>query len=210
MLVRELMSSPVRTVDHQSTCAAAGVLFQKHGLRRAPVVADGRVIGMLTAGDLARALPRTVAALDEGETHLSYRLPVTSVLRSGLTSVAPNDSIEMAAQLMLRDKVGALPVLEGGLAVGILTESDVFKLFVRRGSQQPGHRLLLHASTETLTGLDPATVAVGAEARLFDLSIYPVSADRFSISLQVQTKGLDRLVEALLDASYELVLVEVC
>ncbi|MBC8451350.1 MAG: CBS domain-containing protein [Planctomycetes bacterium] len=210
MLVRELMSSPVETLDHEMACAAAGEYFKAHRLRRAPVVEDGRVIGMLTYGDLARALPLTVAAVDQGTAHPAYHRKVSSLLKTALTSVAPNDSVEQAAQLMLRDKVGALPVLEEGLAVGIITESDIFKLFVRRGLTQPGHRLLLRAPTKTLAELDPSAVAVGAEARLFDLSIFPMGKDRVAVSLQVQTEDLDGLIDALLAAHYELVLVETC
>lgn len=208
MLVRDLMSAPVETLDASVTCAEAAARFEERGLRRAPVTRDGEVIGMLTDRDLARCLPGNIAALELGEEHPAFKRRIGTIIKKELFSVHPNDHVEQAAQLMLRAKVGGLPVIEDGRATGIVTESDIFKLFVRRGMSQRGHRLVLRAPARALAELDPAAIAAGSGARLFDLAIFPLEKDRMAVSMKVKVTNIDLLITNLLDHGYELVLVE--
>jgi acetoin utilization protein AcuB len=208
MLVRDLMSAPVETLDARATCAEAATLFEERGLRRAPVTRAGVVVGMLTDRDLARILPGNIAAIEKGTAHPAFKRHIDSVIKAELYSVHPNDHIEQAAQIMLRAKVGALPVLDEGRAVGILTESDIFKLFVRRGMTQRGHRLILRAPAQALHELNPAALAVGASARVFDLAIFPMEKSRVAISIKLKAPDIDSLISTFLEHGYELVLVE--
>jgi len=202
------MTTAVETLDGRLTCGAAAALFAEHKLRRAPVTKNGKVIGMLTDRDLARISPDSITALDQDATHPAFSRHIETVIHHELFSVHPNDSVEQAAQLMLRCKVSALPVIEDGQAKGILTESDIFRLFVRRGMSQRGHRLVLRAPARAVSKLDPASIAVGMGAHIFDLAIYPLEKSRVAISLKVRAVSIDALIAAYLSHQYELVLVE--
>ncbi|MDF1800478.1 MAG: CBS domain-containing protein [Planctomycetota bacterium] len=212
MLVRSAMSAPAESVDADDSCAAVWQRFQERRLRRAPIVDGRRVIGMVTDRDLFPVVARTVDELDEGAAHSSHHKPVRSLITRDLLGIAPNDHIEQAAQLLLRAKVGGLPVIDSSGAspklVGILTESDIFRLFVRRTLTQRGHRLVLRSPARPAAELDPAAICVAAGARLFDLSLFPLEAGRTSAVLQLDTDDLDGLLERFRQAGYEPVLVE--
>lgn len=210
MLVRDLMSTSVLTLDAKSTCGEAIALFEERGLRRAPVIRDGKAIGMLTERDIAHALPTSIDAIEQDEDHPTLRRHVDSLIKFPLFSIHPNAHVEQAAQIMLRGKVGALPVIEKGRVIGILTESDIFKLFVRRGLTQRGHLLTLRAPAQCLDKLDPATIAVSCKARVFDLAIFPLEKNRIAIALKVKADSVSTLISAFLTHDYELVQVEEC
>lgn len=215
MLVRDVMSAPVETVDADASCAEVVAYFRERGLRRAPVLRHGRLAGMVSMGDLLLVAPRTVADLEQGQDHRSYHMPVGKLMTGKLQVVGQNAHVELAARTMLRAKVGALPVVEHqpdgppqGVLVGILTESDIFKLFVRRALIQRGHRLVLRAPHKPLKELDPASICVDAGAHLFDLGLFPLEGGRVSAVMKLRTDDIDGLLKSFRDAGYQAVLVE--
>ena len=210
MLVRRVMSAPVECFPADLTCAEARQRMTDRGLRRAPLVdAHGKLCGMLTEGDLAGVLPRSIEELERGQEHPAYHPQVLAVAATDVLTLSPNDHVELAAATMLRKKVGGLPVVEpGGEVVGILTESDLFRLFVRRTLTQSGHRLLLHASRKAVDTLGPADICSRAGVRLFDLGMFPLDADRLACNMVLACEDLDALLDALSRAGYETVLVE--
>jgi acetoin utilization protein AcuB len=115
------MSRDVATIDAGTPVADAGVLMAGRGIRRLPVLSGGRLAGILSYSDL-RALPAAeVTGRTAGE--LMTRDPLT---------VSPDETIGRAAQIMLQHRISGLPVVDHhGELVGIITESDIFKLVVR-------------------------------------------------------------------------------
>ena len=142
MLIRSIMKSPVLTIEAGMDYREAWKFFQEKGVRRVPVVRGKRVLGMLTDRDLKRVLPWTIEERERRDQD-GVKVSVESLLAEKVLYVAPNDHLERAAQIMLRSKVGGLPVLDAGELKGIVTESDIFKLFTRRTMTQRGHRLVL-------------------------------------------------------------------
>ena len=130
MLVESIMTRSVITTEPTDTVQSALQVMRKNRFRHLPVVRHGRVVGIVSDRDLVNPDSRTV-----GE-----------VTRSQLISVTPDTPVEVAAELMLQNKIGALPVLEGGGAalVGIVTQSDLFAMLARLlGADQPSTRLEL-------------------------------------------------------------------
>lgn len=214
MLVRDVMSAPVEVLAADVTCAAAYKWLVERSLRRAPVVKAGRMVGMVTLSDLEAFLPATIAELDASSeaSHRAHHTPVLAAATTEVRQLAPNDSIELAARSMLRHKIGVLPVIDATDGrhelLGIVTESDIFKLFVRRTLSQRGHRLILRAPAKPLAELDPARICAEARAQLFDLGMYPLDGGRTSCTLRVRAPDLDNLLERFGRAGYERVLVE--
>jgi acetoin utilization protein AcuB len=132
-LVKDWMSREVLTVTPETTVLDAGRLMIDHTIRRLPVVEGDQVVGIVTYGDVRAARAMSPSGLDIWE--LSYqlsRLTVREIMTPNPVTISPDDTIGTAAQLMLKYMIGGLPVLDhGGRLVGIITESDIFRLVVR-------------------------------------------------------------------------------
>lgn len=117
MFVRNWMSSPALTIESGLPASSAREFMEKRQVRRLPVVDDGLLVGIVTLSDLA---------LSGSKSRNVQQLKVRDVMTAKPHTVDRDDTLEAAAQIMIRDKVSGLPVLDGGRVVGILTESDLF------------------------------------------------------------------------------------
>jgi acetoin utilization protein AcuB len=133
MFVRNWMSAPPLTLLPGATVSTAVDFLRKRKIRRAPVLEEGRLVGIVTLGDLTgtgkRHGDKSVTTVE----NVMTRKPVT---------VEPLETLESAAQKMLTKKISGLPVLDGERLVGILTESDLFRaLCGMMGIGEKGARL---------------------------------------------------------------------
>jgi CBS domain-containing protein len=135
MLVRDVMSRKLVTIDRTETCVAAVRRMHAARIRHLPVVdAAGRLLGIVTDRDLRHHLfsPAVFPAL--GMTSIDTLLAaaqVADLMATDVVTVRPEQSLGEAAQVMLMKKVGSLPVVEAGRVVGILTETDMLRMIVR-------------------------------------------------------------------------------
>jgi acetoin utilization protein AcuB len=129
--VRDRMSRVVATTHPEVPVMAARELMRKRALRHLPVVdRRGRLVGIVTDRDLRQAvfLPALRGRVPEvGD--LLRALTVSDIMTREVVVVKPGARIEEAARLMHERKIGALPVVERGRVVGILTESDILAAF---------------------------------------------------------------------------------
>ncbi len=132
--VADCMTRDPITVDPRTTLPIAYQLMRINNVRRLPVVdEDGRLLGIVTMGDVREARPKEAEGLSSWELHLrTASLEVREFMTPGPITVGPEDSLRKAAQLMLDHKVGGLPVVEEGRVVGIITVSDILRLLLER------------------------------------------------------------------------------
>lgn len=132
VFVKDWMTSPVLTVRPTVSISEAHKLMKEHGVRRLVVVDDQKVAGIITIGDVREASPSDASTLSIWElNYLWAQLTVENVMTSKVMTITPDTSINQAAQLMLDKKVSGLPVLdEHHQLVGIITESDIFRMIV--------------------------------------------------------------------------------
>ena len=133
ILVRDWMSSPVWVIRPDTPVADAYDMMVQHGIRRLPVVdSRGRLVGIVTLGDLREARPSPATSLSIYElNYLLARLTVGQIMTHNPYTVRPDTSVLQAARLMLERKVGGLPVVDDeGRPVGIITESDIFRMLI--------------------------------------------------------------------------------
>ena len=118
MVVKELMTSGVVTVEPNSSAALAARLLARHNVGALPVCGpDGRLRGMVTDRDI---ILRCVAPEDD-----PAQTPVKGIMSRGCAFAAPDMDCAQAGALMARSQVRRLPVVEGGRVVGILALSDL-------------------------------------------------------------------------------------
>ena len=134
MTVKDRMSSPAVTATPATRTKDALQTMYVHKIRRMPVVDDqGKVVGIVTQRDL----------FEKG----NAGTPVGAIMTRDPYTTAMDASIVHAATLMRNLGVGALPVLDHGQLVGIITESDIFDAFLELlGASRPGTRIITPVS----------------------------------------------------------------
>ena len=132
ILVRDWMATPVRTVDEKTPVADAYKLMMELGIRRLPVMHDGKLAGIITLGDLREARPSPASSLSIYElNYLLAKLTVGEVMTHNPYAISADTPIQVAAKLMYDRKVGGLPVVDkNGYPIGIITESDIFRMLI--------------------------------------------------------------------------------
>jgi acetoin utilization protein AcuB len=144
MLVESRMSRPVVTVQPDLPIHDALKLMRQESIRRLPVVnPKGKMIGIVSERDLLHAEPSDVTSLSVWElNYLLARITVSDVMTSKVITVKEDTPIEDAARIMADYKIGGLPVMRGDELVGIITETDLFKIFLELlGAREPGVRI---------------------------------------------------------------------
>jgi acetoin utilization protein AcuB len=143
MLVGERMSRPVISVSPETPINDALAMFKKEHIRRAPVMSDGKLVGIISQGDLLNASPSPVTTLSIWEmNYLLSKVTVKRVMSKKVITVNVDTPIEEAARMMADKKIGGLPVVDGDKVVGMITETDLFKVFLElMGARDKGVRV---------------------------------------------------------------------
>lgn len=135
-LVRNWMTPNPITISLQTTLPEANRLMDEHYVRRLPVIHKGKLVGIVTRGDIREARASTATTLSIYE--LNYLLDEISAkdfMAYEPITVSPDAPIGEAARRMMQHKIGGLPVVEYGELVGIITETDLCRLLIL----QPEH-----------------------------------------------------------------------
>lgn len=144
MLVGNRMSHPVITVRPDMPIQEAVDLMHKEHVRRFPVVDDrGKLVGIVSESDLLNASPSDVTSLNVWEiNYLLSKITVSKVMSTRVLTVTEDTPLEEAARIMADHKIGGLPVMRGDELVGIITETNLFRIFLELlGAREKGLRL---------------------------------------------------------------------
>jgi acetoin utilization protein AcuB len=148
MLVKYRMTPNPKTVPPDMPIAEALEQMRKDKVHRYPVVnKKGKMVGIISHTDLLYAAPSSVTSLNVWEvTYLLNQVKVKEAMTKEVITVDESCPIEEAARLMRDNKIGGLPVVRGGDLVGIITESDLFKVFLELFmAQEKGVRMTVEA-----------------------------------------------------------------
>ena len=158
MLVGERMSHPVITVSPKTPMQEAHKLMRDEKVRRLPVVDErGKLVGIVSESDFLHASPSDVSSLSVWEmNYMLSKITVAKIMTSAVITTQTDTPIEDAARKMVDSKIGGLPVEKDGELVGIITETDLFKVFLEMlGARESGVRIsvLIPNAPGTLTEL---------------------------------------------------------
>ena len=144
--VQQWMSSPAIVAPATMALPEARRLMRQQHIRRLPVVdADGQLVGIVTEGDINRVSDSHVT--DVRDFNLYHRiadLPIHDLMTHDVVTVRPDASLGEVARQLLDHRIGGVPVIEQGRIVGVITESDLFRVIVttyqitRQGSHVDG------------------------------------------------------------------------
>lgn len=151
MLVGERMTRNPVTIEETASIDDGLHLMRQRKVRRLPVVdAAGKMVGIVSDKDLLHAAPSPATTLSVYELHyLLAKLTIKQVMSSPVITVTPDTPLEEAARIMADTKIGGLPVVEDGQLVGIITETDIFKILVELlGARAAGLRVTVSAPSQ--------------------------------------------------------------
>ncbi len=132
MLVKEWMTTNVITIDENTSVMKATQIMKENGIRRLPIMRDGKLVGLVSDRDLKEASPSKATTLDIHELYyLLSELKVKDIMTRNVITVGAEDTVEFAAVKMAEHRVSGLPVVDDkGKLVGILSMGDVFKVLI--------------------------------------------------------------------------------
>ena len=142
MTIRELMTGGLITVRPETPVLRARDLLAKEKIRHLLVTGPGGALaGIVTDRDIRLNLPSRATSLSAGEiNHLLIELTVGEIMTRSVITIGPDRPARDGARLMLDHKIGALPVLDDGRLIGIITETDIVRAFVRKTAPASGVR----------------------------------------------------------------------
>jgi CBS domain-containing protein len=135
MMARDLMTPDVTTAPPDTTIAGALDLMREADIRHVPIVERGALVGMLSDRDLARVdLVRLLNVEGADALHRQLATPVMRIMSSDVIFVEPDTEVAEVIDLLIENKIGAVPVVEGDTreVVGIISYVDVLRALQAR------------------------------------------------------------------------------
>jgi acetoin utilization protein AcuB len=144
MLVKERMTRNPIFIRPDTPVTEAQALMKREKIHHLPVLdKEERLVGIVTEKDLLYASPSVATTLSVYEmTSLLAKLKVEKVMSRDVVSVLEDVPLEEAARIMADRRIGGLPIVRGKSLVGMITESDLFRIFIELfGARQKGVRV---------------------------------------------------------------------
>ena len=132
----EWMTSKLHSVDPSDSVDQARALLRTHRINQLPVVSEDKLIGIVTDRDLrGSGLTAAGASAPSKDTvRVTGETPVESVMTHPAILLAPHSSLISAAEVMHQQRIGSVPITDGGRPVGIVTRSDILEALVVFGT----------------------------------------------------------------------------
>ncbi len=201
MLVGERMTKRPVTITEDTPVGRALELMRREKVRRFPVVdKHGELEGIVSEEDLIYAAPSPATTLSIFEIHtLLARIKVSDVMTREVITVSEDTPVEEAARIMADNSIGGLPVMRDDQLVGIITETDIFKVFlemlggrddgIRLSVQVPHQKGVLAKIASEIAGMGGNIVALG--------TVHGDDPAHYRLTIKVADVPQDQLVAAM-------------
>lgn len=133
ILIREWMTPDPITAREDMSLMGAFDLMKRRNIRRLPVIAGDTLVGIVTRSDIQQLIPCA-----EDQMFALAGRTVDEIMTRNPVTITPEQDIKDAAEEMIEHRVSGLPVVDGDRLVGIITESDIFRLVVNSWAEISG------------------------------------------------------------------------
>ena len=209
MLVKERMTSPVLTITPDVSIQEGLARMHQDKVRRYPVVdKHGKLIGIVTEGDLMNAKPSEATTLSVWEiTALLSKITVERVMTEKVITTTEDCPIEEAARIMADNEISALPVMRDKSLVGMITETDIFHILLEMmGGRIPGVRVTVEVVNKRGKLYEIAGIIQKLGGDVLGMAaILGTRAETRIVTLKVQGLKLNELREALKPAVEQII-----
>ncbi|MFE0020855.1 HPP family protein [Amycolatopsis sp. NPDC059021] len=132
MRARDVMTSPVITVDPSTTAKEAAEILSSRGFTALPVVdGDDRLIGIVTEADLIRDRVPADPRRRGGERHTAPEPAVGGVMTTPATGMSPGTDVADLTRALVDSGIRAMPIVDGAKVIGIVTRGDIVRVLAR-------------------------------------------------------------------------------
>ena len=200
MFVANCMTKNPITIAPDVGIDEAAKIMDKGHFRRLPVVEHGKLVGFFTNRDLLRASPSAATTLDRFEMRtLLSKIKVADVMQKNVITVTDTMTIEEAALIMAREKIGGVPVLsEVGKVVGIISSTDIFRAFVTvMGLDSGKTRLTIAVADRKGVLRDIATVLADLDINIDSMVTIPQPSGTYDIIIRADIADVETVKERL-------------
>ena len=200
MFVANCMTKNPITIAPDVGIDEAAKIMDKGHFRRLPVVEHGKLVGFFTNRDLLRASPSAATTLDRCEMRtLLSKIKVADVMQKNVITVTDTTTIEEAALVMAREKIGGMPVLsEVGKVVGIISSTDIFRAFVTvMGLDSGKTRLTIAVADRKGVLRDIATVLADLDINIDSMVTIPQPSGTYDIIIRADIADVETVKERL-------------
>ncbi len=189
MLVEEIMKKDVFTLRSDQTVQDVLDLFEEKRIRHAPIVDDGRVVGIVTDRDLKDAMPSMFTVSPKGE---PYKKKVSEIMTKNPMIAHPLDFVEEIALLFYEQKIGCLPVVSQNELVGFLTETDLLYTYIElTGAHQPGSQIEIKVPNRSGALYEVSKVFYEHKVNVLSVLVYPDRQDNANKILAFRIKTMN-------------------
>ena len=201
MAVKDFMTRMVVYISPNTTIAHAADMMREQKLHRLPVIENDQLVGLVTEGTIAEASPSKATSLSIYEmNYLLNKTKVGDVMIRDVVTISQFASLEDATYLMLKNKIGILPVVDNEQLYGVITDRDIFKAFLEvSGYGEEGVRLRF--VTENKVGVLEQIIRLLVEENLNISNTVNIPRKDGKVVIEVQLAG--NIDTALLKKKFE-------
>ncbi|HMQ43201.1 CBS domain-containing protein [Mariniflexile maritimum] len=131
--ISAIMTKNIIALTRSDNLEYAEKLFKKHKIRHIPVVSAENVIGMLSYSDLLRISLSDLNDDEQSVDSIVYNMfTIEQVMTKNVISVSSKTTIKEAAEIIAKQEFHALPIVDDGVLIGIVTTTDLLNYFIRQ------------------------------------------------------------------------------
>lgn len=206
-VINRMTKNPI-TVTPDTKIDEVSNLIKVHKIRRVPVVENGKLVGFFSDRDLMRVAPSPATTLSRYEINsLLAKMCVRDIMQKDVISVNVDATIEEAALLMYKNKIGGMPVVSNvGAVVGVITETDIFKTFVDvMGLADGKTRITLEVTDKIGVVKDIATIFGDEGVSIDSLITCKKDDDKYEIVIRADIDNVDTIKTKLEEKGYKVI-----
>jgi len=208
MFARDYMTTPVVTVHPDDYLVDVRKSMQDQDVRHLPVVDGNKLVGIVSLNTIRDAAPSKATGLSIHEVHyLLSKMKIREVMKKEVVTCGPGDHVEDIARVMQTRRIGSVPVVDEGKLVGILTNTDMFRILMKMlGMDKAGTRITLEMEQGQGDKLVQIVRAVKEKSKFIKsfLSMESPRPGRQTVILNLDDSGMDDLVKALAGLGFEI------
>lgn len=206
MFVQQFMTSQVISVLPTESILNAMNIMKTKQINRLPVINGGKLVGLVTDGDLRAASPSPVTSLSKFEMNeLLSKVSIKDVAVKKVVTCAPDTLIEDAALLMREHKIGGLPVMEGNKMVGIITQNNIMDAFLDiMGARSPGKRIVVETRDEIGIVSEVSSIIKSFGIDITSFAVYHLPNRRAQILCRLNGEQAEEAVKELVAKGFDI------